>query len=450
MIVTAAGRWRLLACSALLMLGGCGAEDPQNVLASRLADSTLELCASVAFPAAGEKAIRSWSTAQSDALVTHPLAQQTLRQSFAPLFDGERMRVKLSNRYAQLPVTIENLHIAQRGRSGPASVVSGTECLLRFGGERRITIGPGESVFSDPIAYPVRAFEQLSLSFYAPEAVPQMSRHAIGLESPHVSLPGDYTTTPGSEAFFSAPHEYADNFILLEALEVSGPQNVRTIVAVGDSITDGVGSSNPRDPDALPDQRYPDHLARRIRAAGLPYNVLNAGISGNRLLRDGVIPQYGPGLLNRLEQDALDVPGVTDIIVLIGTNDFGFPPTPEPQELIAGYQLLINQAQQRGINVILGTLTPARGSRVGRLPMGISDDLGVLHASPEAYAAREETNAWIRNNTLSDGIVDFDRCLEDPVAPGYLKPEYDSGDTLHPSAAGYAAMATCVDLALFR
>ena len=441
---------RLSACAAVIMLSACGDGHAPQEAPTLHSDSSLERCAGVRFPASGEKAIRSWSTAQSDAISTHPLVQQTLRQSFAPLFDGERMRLQLSNRYGQLAVTIDNLHIAQRDGSGPASVIADSGCPLHFGGESRITIGPGETVYSDPIAYPVRAFEQLSLSFYAPEPVLQMSRHVTGFESPHVSLPGDYTTAPGSEVFVSLPHEYADNFLLISALEVSGAEPTRTIVAVGDSITDGVGSYDPRDPDALPDQRYPDHLTRRLRAAGLPFNVVNAGISGNRLLSDGLIPHFGPKLLDRFEQDVLQVPGVTDIILMIGSNDIGIPPAPTPQELIAGYEVLIEQAQQRGIKVMLGTIPPARGSRSVRLPVGPLESLGILHGSAASYAAREEVNAWIRDNSLSDSIVDFDRCLEDPVSPGYLKPEYDSGDGLHPSAAGYAAMAACIDLALFR
>ena len=417
-------------------------------------------CSAVSELPSGQHMVTSWRTAPGDALITHPITALTVRQFFAPHWDGEVMRLRLSNRYSSLPVTLENIHIAQEVEPGSPDLIPDSECLLTFNGESRITIPAGETVVSDSIAFPVRAFERVGISFYAPELTLQVTRHLSANELLYMSLPGDHSADPSGNAFVQVPDGYASNFLAIEALEVAAPSQVTTLVAVGDSITDGSGSTTEAlsgQPPAMTstDQRYPNHLQQRIHAAGLPITVANAGIGGSELLSDGWLPQFGMALLKRLDYDVLEVQGVSHVLAMIGTNDFGnmgigLPPSPEA--MIDGYIEVIERVQAAGLKIILGTIPPAEGTITDGLPL-IGDlplNIDVLHGSPQARIGRDTVNEWIREQTLSDGIVDFDACLEDPQNPGYLAPEYNSGDFLHPSPAGYAAMADCVDLDLLR
>ena len=438
-------------CAALLACGGKNTLETQDNLTTKL-----ERCTVVQSIPSDQHMITSWKTAPGDALITHPITQLTVRQSFAPHWDGELVRLRLSNRYATLPITLENVHIAQESLPGGADMQPDTACPLSFAGNNRITIAPGESVLSDTIAYPLRAFERVGISFFAPELTLQVSRHLTANEFLYLSLPGDYSADPSGATFFPAPEGYTSNFLAIEALEVAAPKRVHSLVAVGDSITDGSSSTtaflNAESSGMMAsDQRYPNHLQRLIQAAGLPISVANAGIGGNELLNNGYLPQFGVRLLDRLDQDVLAVTGASHVLVMIGTNDFGNPKlgtTPSAEDLIAGLTQIIERVQAADLRIVLGTIPPAEGA----VTEGVLGDLpiGVLHGSAAARQSRDAVNQWIRQQSLSDGIVDFASCLEDPQRPGYLAPEYNSGDNLHPNPAGYAAMAACVDLELFN
>lgn len=211
------------------------------------------------------------------------------------------------------------------------------------------------------------------------------------------------------------------------------------VVAFGDSITEGAGSVE----DNGRPVRYPDRLAARLRAlpGDGPVTVINAGLSGNRLLADGV----GLKGIARFERDALSRPGVTHVLVLIGINDIGFSMPegaagpirgqPAADEITAGLQLLIQQAQARGIRVLLGTLPPFKGAS---------------YWSKEKESRRDAVNRWIRSRRNVAAVVDFDAVMRDPADPRALNPLHDSGDHLHPGNAGYAAMADAIDLRVFR
>lgn len=441
--------WLLLglsACGQPTALPGDGTAGSSDVLA------TGPVCTTAAAPSGHEHWISSWRTAPSDALLTHPISGLTVRQSFAPHRSGQQLRLRLSNRYSQVPVTLENVTVAREQRPGEAAMLPGTACTLRFNGATRVTLAAGGSIVSDPVHYPVRAFERLGISFFAPTFTPQVTRHLTAAERLFLSLPGDYTADPAGTRFVAVPEGYASNVLVIESLEVIAPRAVGVVVAVGDSITDGSGSTTAlldlgKPPMTATDQRYPNHLQRRIDAVGLPLSVANAGIGGNELLADALLPQFGRSLLTRLEDDVLAVPGVTHVLAMIGTNDLGNPKLggmPNADELITGLETLVQRVQAAGLRIVLGTIPPAEGTLVDNLPLGI----GLLHGSASARAGRDAVNAWIRSQSLSDGIVDFAACLEDPQRPGYLAPEFNSGDQLHPSPAGYAAMADCVDLNL--
>jgi lysophospholipase L1-like esterase len=403
----------------------------------------------------GQRVVASWATAPSDAVITPPLVAMTARQFISPHWDGEVMRLRLSNRYAQLPVTLESLYVAEQAQEGSAATIPGSECPLTVQGRSRFTIPAGGSVVTDAIAFPVRAFQAMAISFFAPTAVLQLTRHFDAAEVPYFSIPGDLSLSSSASPFVSLPISLSNNFLLLEALEVAAPTKVSALVAVGDSLTDGSGNLaftvaglTGNNPAIGQDQRYPDFLARRVLDAGLSLSVVNKGISGNKLLSAGAVPQFGPALLNRFAHDVLATPGLSHILLMIGTNDLGVGVPASAQAIIDGHVQLIEAAQAQGLRVILGTIPPAKGAITGPLPLGLSDSVGVLHGTPQAIAARRQINDWILNQSLSDGVVDFYACLDDPDNPGYLRPEYNSGDNLHPNAAGYAAMADCVDLEL--
>lgn len=435
-----------------LLLAACGGESsnsPGSATRSIQASSA-EFCTAVQGKTRMGRVVTSWKTAPSDALITHPISGLTVRQSFAPHWAGNVVRLRLSNRYSSLPVTFTNVHLAEESSPGSANMVPNTACRLAFNGQPSVTLQAGETVVSDWMAYPIDAFKRVGVSFYAPGLTPQVTRHLNANEVLYLSLPGDYSASASGSMFVPAPEGYTANFLVIEALEVLAPNKVRTVVAVGDSITDGSDSttaflSGKGSPLVATDQRYPNHLQRRFLQAGMPFTVANAGIGGNELLRDGWLPQFGKALLTRFDADVLQTEGVSHVLVLIGTNDFGNPKpgqAPTSEALIAGYKELIAKAKNAGLKVILGTIPPAEGTVTELIP--------VLHGTAAARVARDAANAWIRSQTMSDGVVDFERCLEDKNRTGFLAPEYNSGDNLHPNPAGYAAMADCVNLNLFK
>ncbi|MDD9893899.1 MAG: GDSL-type esterase/lipase family protein [Gammaproteobacteria bacterium] len=442
---------RLLPLLTLLLLVACGGHSPHNnkLLTELPPEGVAEKCAATAEPGLGEHWVNSWMTAPTDAQISRPLAGQTERQFIAPHWDGDVVRLRLQNRYGATAVTLSNVQLAKQDVG--ANVIEGSNCQLSFAGSDSVTIQPGESVASDPIHFDVNAFEKIAVDFYVPGTIDQPSRHLDAREIPYTSTPGDFSGQADGSPFLPSEFNLANNWLLLEGLDVVAPSNVGVVVAVGDSITDGAtsffdtfGADNMPEGTNL-DQRYPDYLARRLLAANRPLSVANAGIGGNELTGAGLAPQYGEALLLRYPKDVLAVPGVTDVVIMIGTNDFGNDASTTAEEVINGYNQLVSDLQAHGLNVIAGTIPPAAGFPVGQLPAGI----GVLHGSSTAAANRAAVNEWIRTSGVPDGVVDFKACLEDPDNPGVMLPAYDSGDRLHPNPAGYEAMAACIDLALF-
>jgi lysophospholipase L1-like esterase len=314
-----------------------------------------------------------------------------------------------------------------------------------------VTIPAGADVTSDPVSLDFAAFQTLAVDLYAPDAMPDgITEHYTARQVSYFAplSAGDQSTNPAAAAFTVETTTRP----FLDGLDVMAAGDVGAVVALGDSITDGYGgephasADNPAGERENPvgvglNQRWPDDLARRLIAAGRPLSVLNAGISGNRILvgatSDGapLLAVSGPSALNRVSTDVLAQSGVSDLIVLEGINDLADRPAASATSVIAGLTQLVNRIEAAGLSVQLGTLTPVGGS---------------VDGTTAIEAARDQVNAWIRHQTLSDGIVDFDRAVRDPADPQQLLPADDSGDGLHPSPAGYQAMADAIDLSALR
>jgi lysophospholipase L1-like esterase len=318
--------------------------------------------------------------------------------------------------------------------SGSATV-PGTDRALTFGGDPTITMPPGAAVLSDPVALHVPDLTELAVSIYLPKQTNGLSGHTLGVQTTYVTAQGSGDLT--GESLLNAPQTTLVRYFL-SGIEVLTHREERAIVTFGDSITDGFNSTI----DA--NHRWPDRLAERLLGKKHRYHltVVNAGISGNRLLHNVI----GPDALSRFDRDIVAASGAEYAIVLLGINDIGFPDIQVPNspfadqvvtagEIIQAYRQFIARAHAKGIKIFGATLTPYEGAG---------------YATATGEVKREAVNQFIRKSHEFDGVVDFDRATRDPDHPTRLRPEYDSGDHLHPNDAGYQAMADAIDLSVFR
>lgn len=229
----------------------------------------------------------------------------------------------------------------------------------------------------------------------------------------------------------------------MTGIDVLAPRSTGAVVTLGDSITDGYQEPPSGPPEAQEgidaDGRWPDVLARRLRAANRPLSVLNVGISGNRVLRNGTeggnLDLYGPAAIHRLDADVLSQAGVTTVILFEGNNDLIEAPGATIEELLGGYRKVIDALHSHGLRVLQGTLTPFGGLN------------GV---STRRQAERDAINTWIREQGPADAVIDFDAAVRDPADPSRIAPYYDGGDHLHYNLAGYLVMGNAVPLELLR
>ena len=380
--------------------------------------------------AAQETWIGSWGASPSYP-IGPDLGGTTVRQLVRLSAGGRAVRVRLSNETGTRPLTIGAATIARPGR-GAGTIDPSSSRPLTFGGRSSVTLAPGQATDSDPVPVAVQPLETLAVSLYLPQPTGPVPVHKDGEQTAWLSHRSDLTAAVALPAATPSTMRF-----ILSRVDVA--PGTGTVVAFGDSITDGARSGI----DA--DRRWPDMLARRLAAAGgPPVGVVNAGISGNRLLRSNPGTAYGPGALARLDRDVLSVPGVRWAVVLEGINDIAHSGDSDrtdraasAEQIIAGLQQIVARLRGRGVKAYCGTLTPFEGTT---LPG---------YYAPRGEAKRQAINAWIRAGGC-DAAIDFDAVLRDPARPGRLRPGLDSGDHLHPNAAGYAVMAEAVDLSLFR
>ncbi|MFI1223757.1 MULTISPECIES: SGNH/GDSL hydrolase family protein [unclassified Streptomyces] len=385
---------------------------------------------------------RTWGTsphAPIEAFGPLPsFADTTLRQVVRISGGGRQVRLRITNEYGTAPLTVDAARIALAAPEG--GIRPGSERVLTFDGRPAVTVPTGAPMLSDPIELSLPALSDLSISLYLPEAVKSATCHAMGVQTAW-AVPGnsvDALTLPADAE--SLPLQ-----AFISAIEVRGDAGATTIAIIGDSNTDGSGTT----PDT--NRRWTDRLAERLAELdGPPVCVSNQGISGNRMLNEGL----GDSVLARFDRDVLATPGLGHVVLAIGLGDIGisyaprdgsgppadflalFPGAPvTADDLIAGYRRLITRARARGVRVHAPTLTPYEGDEIH---------------TPQGEQVRQRVNEWIRTGGAFDAVMDFDAVWRDPAHPSRIRDGFHAGDHLHGNDAGCRALGDSIDLALFR
>ncbi|MEU1803077.1 SGNH/GDSL hydrolase family protein [Streptomyces sp. NPDC019937] len=370
----------------------------------------------------------SWAASTAGYTKVGPWTDQTLRLVVHTSAGGPGARIRLENTFAAAPVGIGHATVALQG-SGAAA--SGTPVPLTFRGRAGTSIPAGAQAFSDPVNFAVPADANLLVSIHLPGPVAAVPVHTQATQRSYLSAPGsgDRTGETGADAYTGT----LTTWPFLTGVDVRGGPG--SVVALGDSITDGTKSTL----DA--NRRWPDVLARRLRAqsgeSGVPaYGVVNSGISANRVVTD-VYPGDGVSTVtsgvsagSRLERDVLAQTSARTVVVFQGINDLRWGTSAE--DVIAGLKAIAARAHARGLRVLGGTITPCEGESL---------------CTADADARRSVVNDFIRaGGGVFDAVVDFDAVVRDPAHPSRILPAYDSGDHLHPGDAGLKAMADAVPL----
>ena len=361
-------------------------------------------------------------------------SNQTIREIVHTSAGGSTVRVRLSNAYGREPITIGAAHIALR--DSQSAIVAASDHALTFGGRSSVLIPADATVLSDPVSLEIPASGDVAISLFLPKPTTGAGIHYAAQQTSYIAS-GDVTGTPSL-----AEATTLTSWVFLTGLDVLAPASAATIVAFGDSITDGARSTT----DA--NRRWPNILANRLLAQKKQdsFGVLNEGIGGNRLLHDPAVDvRFGVNALARFTRDVLGQPGVRYVIVLEGINDIGHPGQSAPlseavtaDEIIGALKQMIERAHENGIKVFGGTLTPFSGTTIPG------------YFTPEKEAKRKAVNEWIRTSHAFDGVIDFEKAVQDPAHPDQILPKYDGGDRLHPGDAGYQAMGEAIDLSLFQ
>ncbi|HXS75404.1 MAG TPA: SGNH/GDSL hydrolase family protein [Terracidiphilus sp.] len=382
--------------------------------------------------------VSSWGTSQQipephNALPLEDLTDATLRQIVHLSIGGPAIRVHLSNAFGTEPLHFTSIHIARPLSTSSPAIDPASNRPFTFAGNPYADIPAGAELISDPLNYPVAPLSDIAVTFHLQSPPARETSHP-GSRATSYYIHGDQVSAPN----FTDP-KHVDHWYQITEIDVQAPPTGAAIVALGDSITDGHGATtNGND-------RWTDFLATRLQASPSTRNigVSNQGIGGNHLLIDGL----GPNALARFDRDVLAPAGVRWLIVFEGVNDLGglardgeVPPAEHAAfipRVISAYQQIITRAHAHGLRVYGATITPYVGS-------------AYYHPGPLSEADRQAVNKWIRTPGNFDAIIDFDTLIRDPQHPDQLLPAYDCGDHLHPSPAGYKAMANSIPLSLFQ
>jgi len=359
-------------------------------------------------------------------LIPEQISNQTIRQVSQISLGGEAIRLVFTNQYGEQPLYIDKTTI---GLANAVSLKSKSAYPVYFSGQLKAKILPGKQLVSDPIKLAVPDHTQLVVNSFIQKPTTFKTFHWDAKQTSWL-ISGNQTTT------LNTPTDAKTTTarLLLSAIEVKPKQKAHVVVVIGDSITDGATATL----DA--NSRWTDFLAKRLSAHHVA--VINSGISGNRLLTEGM----GDSVIKRLNSEVFQYSGIKTLIVLIGINDISWPgtafapkqQTPSFEALTQGYQRVVNEAHQHGIQVIGATLLPFAGA----LPNTPLDN----YYQPNKDQLRERINQWMRTSHTFDGVLDLDQGLKDPKHPNRLNPVYDSGDHLHPNDRGNQHMAELVNL----
>lgn len=354
-------------------------------------------------------------------------ADTTYREIVHVSLGGNRVRVILSNEFGTDSLTIAAAQVALSAGSGDVDLAA--SAALNFGGKGSITIPPGALAISDPTDLRLPAFANLAVSLFIPtQPMQHVSIHTSANQTSY-SVTGNAV----SAAKLDSANEI-DSWPFLKGVDVYASGKAASIVAFGDSITDGALST--RGANA----RWPDILARRLQAdkETASFSVVNEGIGGNRILHDVA----GPSSLARFDRDVIAQAGVKYLIIMEGTNDIGHATSLinrydviTADDLIQAFVQMAERAHVHGIKVIGATLLPFSGSK---------------YESPAGEEMRQAINQWIRTSKQLDGFIDFDKATRDPASPTSFSASVGSSDRLHPGDAGYKIMGDAVDLKLFK
>jgi lysophospholipase L1-like esterase len=357
---------------------------------------------------------------------TNSMSNCTLRQFIRNTLEGKFIRVRFSNAYGTNPVTIQSVHVALStgaGSAGDGDINTATDRVLTFRGAPGLVIQPGEAVLSDPLNFDLPPITNVAISIHFGNISATTINGHPGSRTTSFIVPGN----AGSAATLPAATKTA-HWYIITGLEVLANSSARAVVTLGDSITDGRGSTTDGN------DRWPDNFANRLLTNSLTagVSVVNMGIGGNAVLAGGL----GPTALARFDRDVLTQSGVRYLIVFEGVNDIGSGSSSmtTATNLVAAYTQFANKAHARNILAYGATITPFGGNGY----------YTTLHEQE-----RQFVNAWLRTNSIYDGVIDFDAVVRDPVTLTNLQAPYNSGDGLHLSPAGYRAMADAINLNFF-
>lgn len=359
--------------------------------------------------------------------LVRPFSGTTLREVVHLSDGGAQLRLRFTNEFGLDPLTISDVHVALS--AGGAKIQEGTDRAVTFGGTASVVIPPGAALFSDPVALSVAPLADVAVSFFIPSQVMRAETFHDFTGEDNFQAQGDVA----GAADLTTPAKI-NSWYFFDGIDVPAAEGSRTIVALGDSITDGTNMTRNTN------HRWPNLLAARlVQDKKLEHvSVLDEGIGGNRVLNDG----YGPNLLARFDRDALAQDGAKYVIVLESINDIGrlFRLRAPNEDITAerleqGFRQIADSAHQHGLKIYGATITPYKGAG---------------YWSEKGEQVRDAVNEFIRTSGVFDGVVDFDKATQDPQNPLAFNPKYDSGDHLHPNDAGYQAMADAVDLAMFQ